>query len=122
MGTDFRGPDGASRVCVLFRAMRATTANGTVFFSLWANPCETNTTYFVAVHETLFVESKKKNLRRMRAAGNMACIEAIRNANKILVGMLNVSLILQEPHNSDVSRKTDYSESPFFPAISLSLT
>jgi len=32
-------------------------------------------------------------LRRMRAAGNMACIEAIRNANKILVGMLNVPFI-----------------------------
>ena len=29
-------------------------------------------------------------LRRMRAAGNVACMEAIRNANKILVGMLNV--------------------------------
>jgi len=60
-------------------------------------------------------------LRRMRAAENMACIEAIRNANKILVGRLNVSFILQEPHNTDVSRKTDYSESSFF-AILFSLT
>jgi hypothetical protein len=32
-------------------------------------------------------------LRKMRAAGNMACIKAIRNANKILVGMLNVTFI-----------------------------
>jgi hypothetical protein len=32
-------------------------------------------------------------LRGMRAAGNMACIEAIRYANKILVEMLNVLFI-----------------------------
>jgi len=53
-------------------------------------------------------------LRRRRAAGNMACTEAIRNANNILVGMLNVPFIFAGPHNSDISRKTDYSESFFF--------
>jgi hypothetical protein len=35
-------------------------------------------------------------LRRMRAAGNTEFVEAIRNANKILVGMLNVPLIFAE--------------------------
>lgn len=35
-------------------------------------------------------------LRRMRAAGSMECVEAIRNANKILVGMMNVPLIFAE--------------------------
>jgi hypothetical protein len=33
-------------------------------------------------------------IRRRRAAGNMACIEATRNANKILVGMLNVGKLI----------------------------